>query len=41
MHKYLTLALLMIAAPLIAQYDAHLTGHVLDERTVELTRVKK
>ena len=35
MHKYLTLALLMIAAPLIAQYDAHLTGHVLDERTGE------
>lgn len=35
MHKYLTLALLMIAAPLVAQYDAHLTGHVLDERTGE------
>ncbi|MBO4362650.1 MAG: TonB-dependent receptor [Paludibacteraceae bacterium] len=25
----------MIAAPLAAQYDAHLTGHVLDERTGE------
>lgn len=35
MHKYLTLALLMIAVPLVAQYDAHLTGHVLDERTGE------
>lgn len=33
--KYLTLVLLMIAAPLAAQYDAHLTGHVLDERTGE------
>ena len=33
--KYLTLVLLMMAAPLAAQYDAHLTGHVLDERTGE------
>ncbi len=35
MHKYLTLVLLTIAMPLFAQYDAHLTGHVLDERTGE------
>lgn len=33
--KYITLVLLMMAAPLAAQYDAHLTGHVLDERTGE------
>ncbi len=31
----LAAALLMIAVPLAAQYDAHLTGHVLDEQTGE------
>ena len=35
MRKIYVLLLLFIAAPLFAQYDAHLTGHVLDEKTGE------
>ena len=36
MKKYKVLVILAaLAAPLFAQYDAHLTGHVLDEKTGE------
>ena len=34
-NQVLVWVLLMIAVPLAAQYDAHLTGHVLDEATGE------
>lgn len=34
-NKYTVLALLLLALPLSAQYDAHLVGHVLDEQTGE------
>lgn len=33
--KVLVCLLLTLAAPLLAQYDAHLVGHVLDEKTGE------
>ena len=35
MRKIYVLILLLIAVPLAAQFDAHLTGHVLDEATGE------
>ena len=34
-NKVLVYLLLLMAAPLLAQYDAHLVGHVLDEKTGE------
>ena len=35
LYKVLVIIFLAAAMPLYAQYDAHLTGHVLDERTGE------
>ena len=35
MKKILVCLLSVLAVPLMAQYDAHLTGHVLDEKTGE------